>query len=142
MKASTWLQTSIHRAVPIIALTMIAFISNLSADRDVPKLIKTIYWSDGDSGRIDGTHFRLADVDAPETGPVGKRGGAKCEAERVLGYEAKTFMVRLTTGAELHVAMVHGTDRYDRLVTDIKSDGINIASEAVIAGYLEPWPHA
>ena len=38
--------------------------------------IKSIYWSDGDSGRITFTngetiHFRINDRDAPETGGVG-----------------------------------------------------------------------
>jgi len=36
---------------------------NLSADKDVPKSITIIYWSDGDSGRLDGIPFRLSDVD-------------------------------------------------------------------------------
>ena len=57
---------------------------------------KTIYWSDGDSGRIDGMPFRLADIDAPETGGVGARGGAKCESERELGFAAKAWVVELT----------------------------------------------
>ncbi|GAA6157384.1 hypothetical protein NBRC116588_28570 [Pyruvatibacter sp. HU-CL02332] len=41
-----------------------------------------IYWSDGDSGRIGEMKFLLADVDAPETGSLTQRGGARCEAER------------------------------------------------------------
>ena len=64
----------------------------------------TIYWSDGDSGRLDGMDFRLADIDAPETGGVGAAiGGAKCENERMLGYEAKAYMVEITRNAELNV---------------------------------------
>ena len=55
-----------------------------------------IYWSDGDSGRIDGMPFRLADIDAPETGGEGARGGAKCESERELGFAAKAWVVELT----------------------------------------------
>ena len=35
-------------------------------------IISSIYWSDGDSGRINGSiKFRLNDIDAPETGGVG-----------------------------------------------------------------------
>jgi len=41
-----------------------------------------VYWSDGNSGRLDGMKFRLANIDAPETGSLKQRGGAKCEAER------------------------------------------------------------
>ena len=59
----------------------------------------TVYWSDGDSGRLsDGTKFRLHGVDAPETGSMKQRGGAKCEAERELGYDAKAAAVELTRG--------------------------------------------
>ena len=42
-----------------------------------------IYWSDADSGHIRGIpepiHFRLHDVDAPETRSPNQRGGAMCE---------------------------------------------------------------
>ena len=76
----------------------------------------SIYWSDGDSGRIDGMKFRLANVDAPETGGVGAIGGAKCEFERELGFEAKEFMVDLTRNADLVITSNSGADRYDREV--------------------------
>jgi len=61
-------------------------------------IIKSIYWSDGDSGRINGSlKFRLNDIDAPETGGVGAAvGGAKCEAERAKGYESKAWAVAFT----------------------------------------------
>lgn len=36
-----------------------------------------LYWSDGDSGRFGDLKFRLANVDAPETGSLKQRGGAK-----------------------------------------------------------------
>lgn len=62
----------------------------------VGDVVQEIYWSDGDSGRIDGTRFRLADIDAPETGGVGARGGAKCEGERELGFAAKEAIVEMT----------------------------------------------
>ena len=56
----------------------------------------SIYWSDGDSGRLGQLKFRLANKDAPETGSLKQRGGAKCEFERELGYEAKAYMVGFT----------------------------------------------
>ena len=52
--------------------------------------------------------FRLANVDAPETGGVGARGGAKCEFERELGYDAKEFMVELTRSADLVITSSSG----------------------------------
>jgi endonuclease YncB( thermonuclease family) len=101
----------------------------------------SIYWSDGDSGRIDGVDFRLANVDAPETGGVGSFGGADCEAERELGYEAKAFMVELTRNAELEITARYGSDRYDREVIDLSANGVDVAEAGLAAGQLRPWPH-
>lgn len=100
-----------------------------------------IYWSDGDSGRIDGMKFRLANVDAPETGGVGARGGAKCEYERELGFEAKAFMVELTRDAELVITGNSGPDRYEREVITLAVNGQDIGDLGIAAGHLGPWPH-
>ena len=56
----------------------------------VGDVITSIYWSDSDSGRANGVCFRMKDVDGAETGPVGSWGGAKCEAERVIGFKRGT----------------------------------------------------
>lgn len=112
-----------------------------AAPEAVPEPASSIYWSDGDSGRIDGVDFRLANVDAPETGGVGARGGADCEAERALGYEAKAFIVELTRGAELEITARYGTDRYDREVIDLSVDGVDVGEAGLAAGHLQPWPH-
>ncbi|MEO1187805.1 MAG: thermonuclease family protein [Pseudomonadota bacterium] len=101
----------------------------------------TIYWSDGDSGRIDGMKFRLANVDAPETGGVGARGGAKCEFERELGYDAKAFMVELTRDAELTITSRSGKDRYEREVITLAANGEDVAEAGKAAGHLGDWPH-
>lgn len=101
----------------------------------------SIYWSDGDSGRIDGVKFRLANVDAPETGGVGARGGAKCEYERELGFEAKAFMVELTREAELVITSNSGPDRYEREVITLSANGQDIGEAGIAAGHLGPWPH-
>ena len=101
----------------------------------------SIYWSDGDSGRIDGMKFRLANVDAPETGGVGARGGAKCEAERVLGFEAKAFMVELTKDVELVITSNSGPDRYERDVITLSANGRDVGDAAKDAGHLGAWPH-
>lgn len=101
----------------------------------------SIYWSDGDSGRINGMKFRLADVDAPETGGVGARGGAKCEYERELGFEAKEFMVELTRNADLTITSSSGKDRYEREVVTLAANGLDLAEAGLEAGHLGPWPH-
>ncbi len=103
--------------------------------------VKSIYWSDGDSGVIDKVEFRLANVDAPETGRTGSQRGAKCEAERALGFEAKAFMVEATRNAELVVTEVIGTDRYGRKVIRLSANGSDVIDAAVEAGWLRPWPH-
>ncbi|MEO0450197.1 MAG: thermonuclease family protein [Pseudomonadota bacterium] len=102
---------------------------------------QSIYWSDGDSGRIDGMKFRLADVDAPETGGVGAIGGAKCEFERELGFEAKAFMVDLTRNAELVITSNSGPDRYEREVITLSANGQDVARAGLEAGHLGEWPH-
>ncbi|MEL6825833.1 MAG: thermonuclease family protein [Pseudomonadota bacterium] len=101
----------------------------------------SIYWSDGDSGRIDGMKFRLANVDAPETGGVGARGGAKCEFERELGYDAKEFMVELTRSADLVITSSSGQDRYEREVITLSANGQDVAEAGKAAGHLGDWPH-
>lgn len=101
----------------------------------------SIYWSDGDSGRIDGMKFRLANVDAPETGGVGAIGGAKCEFERELGFEAKEFMVDLTRNADLVITSNSGADRYDREVITLSANGQDVGAMGKAAGHLGDWPH-
>ena len=103
--------------------------------------ITQIYWSDGDSGRLDKQKFRLANIDAPETGSQKQRGGAKCEAEREIGYDAKAFIVEFTRGKEIKIIRDFGEDRYDRLVVDLSADGIDVAQAGIDAGHLKPWPH-
>ena len=102
---------------------------------------ESIYWSDGDSGRLGETKFRLSNIDAPETGGVGAIGGAKCEHERELGFKAKAFMVGLTKDRRITITAEYGTDRYDRLVVDLSVDGADITKAAIAAGHLKPWPH-
>ena len=103
--------------------------------------VHELYWSDGDSGRIDGTRFRLADIDAPETGAVGSRSGARCEDERQLGQAAKTYMIALTRNGAITVSGDHGTDRYGRRVLQLSLDGRDLARTGTTAGHLRPWPH-
>lgn len=107
-----------------------------------PARSSSIYWSDGDSGRINGTDFRLADVDAPETGGVGAAiGGAECEAERKLGFDAKAFMVALTRNADLEITRREDADRYGRVVMHITADGVDVAKAGLDSGVLRAWPH-
>ena len=107
----------------------------------ISQTYSSIYWSDGDSGRLGKIKFRLANIDAPETRSPNQRGGAKCEAERSIGYEAKAFIVAFTKGKEIKITRDYGKDRYDRLVVDLTANDVDIASTAVAAGHLKDWPH-
>lgn len=102
--------------------------------------VQSIRWSDGDSGEIDGVRFRLVDVDAPETGPVGSSKGARCTRERDRGRTAKVFMEALTENAALSMR-VFETDQYGRLVIGLDADGENVITAAIEAGHLKDWPH-
>ena len=105
-----------------------------------------LYWSDGDSGRINGAPFRLAGIDAPETGGVESRGGADCEVERRLGFAAKEWVVELTRkrwgrGPAVEVTATNGLDRYDRTAVSLSVDGRPLDRMGVAAGHYRPWPH-
>lgn len=127
--------TALVLALPLIACT------GPAAEPIAASSATEIYWSDGDSGRIDGMKFRLANVDAPETGGVGARGGAKCESERALGYEAKAFIVELTRDADLVITSSAGQDRYEREVITLSANGQDVGEAGIAAGHLGPWPH-
>lgn len=101
--------------------------------------VKSIYWKDGDSGRADGVEFRLADVDAPETGGVGSRGGAKCEAERVRGFKAKEFIVAATKGKDLAITYNGEVDNWGRRVATVTVGGRDVGAAGIAAGHLKPY---
>ncbi|MEO9969970.1 MAG: thermonuclease family protein [Hyphomonadaceae bacterium] len=104
-----------------------------------------IYWSDADSGHIRGIaqpiHFRLHDVDAPETRSPNQRGGAMCEAERPLGYAAKEFAVELTRDARIEITADYGEDQYDRLVIDLSVNGQDMATALIASGHGQIWDY-
>ncbi len=102
----------------------------------------TVYWSDGDSGRLsDGTKFRLHGIDSPETGSMKQRGGAKCESERALGFEAKEAALELTRNKQVRISEMRGTDRYERTVVRLELDGEDVASLLVAGGTHRTWDY-
>ena len=113
--------------------------SAATATTEVPL---TVYWSDGDSGRLsDGTKFRLHGIDSPETGSMKQRGGAKCEIERALGFEAKEAALELTRDKEVVVSETRGTDRYERTVVRLELDGRDVAGLLVAGGTHRTWDY-
>ena len=109
--------------------------------------VESIYWSDGDSGRItfasgETISFRINDRDAPETGGVGAAiGGAKCEKERELGFASKGWVVEYTRGAELKVTGDHGADRYDRKIIDLSVNEQDLGDYGILLGHYRSWEH-
>ena len=80
-------------------------------------------------------------TDSPETGSMRQRGGAKCESERIQGYEAKEAAIELTRGKAVRIAHAYGPDRYGRMVVDLEVDGIDIALALVAEGPHKPWDY-
>ena len=112
-----------------------------SETSSISKAYSSIYWSDADSGRLGKLKFRLANVDGPETGSLKQRGGAKCEYERELGYEAKAYIVGFTKDKTIRIVRDYGEDRYGRLVVDLEADGSDVGKAGVDAGHLKDWLH-
>jgi len=108
---------------------------------DKAAIYTSIYWSDADSGRLGKLKFRLANVDAPETGSMKQRGGAKCEFERELGYESKAYIAGFTKGKAIRIVRDYGEDRYGRLVVDLEADGSDVGRAGVESGHLRDWLH-
>ena len=128
----------------LVALTASAAeFANRTSEAPPPRAHEAtqIYWSDGDSGRLDGKPFRMANVDSPEKGGVGAIGGAKCEAERVLAFEAKAFIVETTRNAKIEITKSYGADKYGREVVDLSVNGRSLAELGLKAGHYRPWPH-
>lgn len=125
----------------IIGVAAYASLPNLKSGPENGETVTSVYWSDGDSGRLNGKPFRLSNVDAPEKGGVGAQGGAKCERERERAFEAKEFIVRLTRNADVRISKSYGMDRYDREVVDISVDGQDLAELGLRAGVYKSWPH-
>jgi len=126
----------------VLTSTLLIGCTQSAATEEFPE-ITSIYWSDADSGRINGDiKFRLNNIDAPETGGVGAAiGGAKCELERKRGFEAKEWIVDFTRGNKLEITQELGLDKYDRLVVDLSVAGEDLGQSGIDAGFLKPWPH-
>lgn len=136
------------RIMPVIGFVAFVLIAGFGARyasesaQATTELGGTVYWSDGDSGRLsDGTKFRLHGIDAPETGSINQRGGARCEAERALGFEAKAVAVELTRGKTVRVSEIKGRDRYGRNVVRLSLDGEDIAGLLLAEGTHERWDY-
>ena len=135
------------RVFSILVLSSVVLTANCAQAQSEPREIKSIYWSDGDSGRItlqsgEVLKFGLNDIDAPETGGVGAAiGGAKCEKERELGFEAKEWAVEFTRDVEIVITDDHGDDRHGRNIFDLAANDNDVGQAGIAAGVYGSWRH-
>jgi endonuclease YncB( thermonuclease family) len=102
--------------------------------------VTSIDWGDADSGTVNGIDFRLADIDAPETGGVGSPNGAKCIEERAQGFET-TEWLRSTLAGKSVVITGHDPkpDNWDRVVMTLSVDGQDLGALGLAAGRYKPY---
>ncbi|TPK15226.1 thermonuclease family protein [Mesorhizobium sp. B2-5-9] len=93
---------------------------------------------DGDTVVLDGTHIRIANIDAPEIHHF------HCDAELRLGLVAKRRMAELLDSGP--VAIHPGDprdgrlkDRYGRTLATIDVDGRDVGEIMVAEGLARPW---
>jgi len=103
---------------------------------DKVRSITSIYWSDGDSGWINGKYtgyaFRLANVDAA---PLGKCAGAD-----IVGYKAKEYMVDATQEVtKVQISKYYYHDDYKRHVVDLSVSGRDLGRRAVKGNIIASW---
>lgn len=102
--------------------------------------VHSIDWDDGDSGTINDVDFRLADVDAPESGPVGSPNGAKCEKERSSGRLAKDWVVVFTRGKSLVITGLDPKlDHFGEVVLTLSVNGRDLGDSGVAARRYRPY---
>jgi micrococcal nuclease len=92
---------------------------------------------DGDTikDRKTGVRYRLANIDAPETGD-----NARCFPERVKGEEAQREAIRIVRTARVVEARLTGrTDIHGRTLALIVADGRDLGGLLIKAGLARAW---
>lgn len=101
--------------------------------------VHSIYWTDADSGTVNDVKFRLADIDAPETTPVGWINGAKCDLERELGQHAKAWLLQTLAGRSLVLTgRDPELDEHERVVLTLSVGGRDLGELGLAAGRYKP----
>jgi endonuclease YncB( thermonuclease family) len=90
---------------------------------------------DGDTIRNGGVTYRLANIDAPETGHR-----ARCESEDQLGRAAARRMQSLMGRADVVTITPTGRrDRYGRTLALVEVDGRDAGEILIREGLARPW---
>lgn len=93
---------------------------------------------DGDTIVLEGTHIRIANIDAPEIHHYG------CDAELRLGLVAKRRMAELLDSGPVTVHRGDPEsgrlkDRYGRTLATIEVDGRDVGAIMIGEGLARPW---
>ncbi len=102
-----------------------------------PHILRRPWVLDGDTidDKASGVRYRLANIDAPETGD-----NAKCFRERQQGEAAKRAAILAIRKAQIVSARnTHRTDRYGRRVAFVYVDGRDLGELLVESGLAVPW---
>ncbi len=102
-----------------------------------PRPLASPWVIDGDTidDRASGVRYRLANIDAPETGD-----NAKCYNERRRGEQAKAVATQIVRRSRIvSVRRTLRTDRYGRRVAFILADGVDIGETLIARGLARPW---
>ena len=112
-----------------------AFANALAEKKPFPVTQPWVIDGDTIDDRATGVRYRLANIDAPETGD-----NALCFWERKRGDEAKWAAVRLVRGAnKVSVRRTFRTDPFGRRVAFVLIDGEDLGSLLVAQGLARPW---
>jgi micrococcal nuclease len=76
--------------------------------------------------------IRLAGIDTPEK-------GSRCDRERALAVQARNFLrARLRAAREIEIDLI-ARDKYFRVLTLIRADGVDLADALLAAGLAHPY---
>jgi hypothetical protein len=100
-----------------------------------PLVLARVWVIDGDTIDGDGVRYRLANIDAPETGD-----NARCFREDARGREATKAAIELARGAKVvSVRRTWRTDRFGRRVAFVLVDGDDLGRLLIARGLARPW---
>lgn len=101
-----------------------------------PRSIIGVRVIDGDTLEdASGSRYRLANIDAPETGD-----NAKCHREAQRGELATNVVKQMVAAStRIQVRQTFRTDRYGRSVAFVVLDGVDLGETLVKRGLARPW---
>lgn len=96
--------------------------------------VRTTCIVDGDTFWLDGTKFRIADINTPEIG------APACPAEAALGQKATRRLAELLSAGPFELAPAdRDEDRYGRKLRIIERDGQSIGRQLIAEGLAHEW---